>query len=146
MEEKRKRRRRGEGDKIGKWKGKEKRRKEAGEEGGERERYPPCTPLSWEAIVLIFGVIIKLKAFSRLHTHPLKLERVTIPLAQFYKMQIVMISLLTKGPGKKQPPKRWISLKTNAWVTQPFGCWPHFPVPCESFIQTEIGCQSPCHI
>ena len=28
----------GEGDKIGKWKGKEKRRKEAGEEGGERER------------------------------------------------------------------------------------------------------------
>lgn len=79
----------------------EKRRKEAGDGGGERERCPPCTPLPWEAIVLIFGVIIKSKALLRLHTHPLKLERVTIPLAQFYKVQIVMISLLRKGSGKK---------------------------------------------
>lgn len=78
------RRRKGEGDEIGKWKGK--KIEESRLRGGWRKRkMSSCTPLPWEAIVLIFGVIIKLKAFFRLHTHPLKLERVTIPLAQFYK-------------------------------------------------------------
>lgn len=59
----------------------------------------------WEAAVFVFGIIIKLKAFLRLYTHPLKLERVTILLAQFCKMQVVMISVLKKGKRKNHLPR-----------------------------------------
>lgn len=98
------------------------------EEKGKKEKrktFLCVTPLPWEAAVFIFGVIIKLQAFVRLYTHLLKLERMTILLAPFCKMQVVMISLLKKGKGKKEPPKRLISLKTNTsnpaiWLLSPF--------------------------
>lgn len=103
----------------GRKKEKEIKRRKGEEEGNEKGRKEErkCLlhiTLLWEAAVFIFGIIIKSKAFLRLYTHPLKLERVTILLAQFCKMQVVMISLLKKGKRKKPPPKRLVSLKTSA--------------------------------
>jgi hypothetical protein len=57
------------------------------------KKFPLYTPLPWEASVFIISVTIKLNAFFRLYTHLLKLERVTILLAQFFNIQVVMISL-----------------------------------------------------
>lgn len=76
--------------------------KEEKEKKEKRKTFLCVTPLPWEAAVFIFGIIIKLQAFVRLYTHPLKLERMTILLAPFCKMQVVMISLLKKGKREKR--------------------------------------------